>query len=251
MLEPVILLEKGMIQFNRLLLGGKAVETVNIINQEIIPFVYNIDKDSLKGDDNVIDALAVSPMSGVIPPQGVFKLEIIFKPRTDTKYNFNVVINIKRKARPLVLNVKGIGYIISHSIHDENSHTALLSDEHCSVNFGALFINETQRRTVQIVNSGKFNFDFSWKKSNKVNFLSIIPEQGTVRAWETVSVELKYLPLSEHDFKAAKIHLNIVSGPKYSFTLQGSSRKPGINFSFNEKDFGPCFVLRTIMPKTE
>jgi hydrocephalus-inducing protein len=40
-----------------------------------------------------------------------------------------------------------------------------------------------------------------------------------------------------------------VSGPSYTFTLNGSARKPGIDFSFTEFDFGPCFVLRTIMPK--
>lgn len=250
-LEPVVLLEKGMINFNQLLLGGKAVETVNIINQEIIPFSYSIDKDSLKGDESSSEALTVTPMNGVIPPQGTFKLEITFKPRTDTKYNFNVVVNVKRKARPLVLNVKGVGYIISHSVHYENAHSALLTEEPCNVNFGSLFINETQRRTVQIVNSGKFNFDFSWKKSNKVTFISIAPEQGTVKSGETTNVELKYLPQSEHDLKGSKIHLNVVSGPKYSFVLQGSSRKPGVHFGFNEKDFGPCFVLRTIMPKTE
>ena len=250
-LEPVVLLEKGMINFNQLLLGGKAVEGINIINQEIIPFVYSIDKESLKGDENWLDALTVSPMSGVIPPQGVFRLEVTFKPRKDTKYNFNIVINVKRKARPLVLNVKGLGYIISHSVHYENSHVGLLTDEICNVNFGSLFVNETQRRTLQVVNSGKYNLDYSWKKSNKVNFLSIVPEQATVKSGDTSTVKLEYLPSSEHDFKNAKIHLNIVSGPKYSFSLQGSSRKPGVSFSFNDKDFGACFVLRTIMPKTE
>ena len=250
-LEPVVLLEKGMINFNQLLLGGKALECVNIINQEIIPFSYSVDKESLKGDNNQPESLLVSPMNGVIPPQGTLKLEVTFKPRTDTKYNFNIVINVKRKARPLVLNVKGVGYIISHSVQYENSHSALMTDETCNVNFGSLFINETQRRTVQIVNSGKFNFDYSWKKSNKVNYVSISQEQGTVKSGETVSIELKYVPLSEHNLKASKVHLNIVSGPKYTFSLQGSSRKPGVNFSFNEKDFGPCFVLRTMMPKTE
>jgi len=171
------------------------VEAVNLINQEIIPFSYSIDKESLKGDLNQPDSLSVSPMNGVIPPQGSLKLEVTFKPRTDTKYNFNIVINVKRKARPLVLNVKGVGYIISHSIHYENSHSALMTDDVCNVNFGSLFVNETQRRTVQIVNSGKFNFDYSWKKSNKVNYISISQEQGTVKSRETANIELKYIPL--------------------------------------------------------
>ena len=97
--------------------------------------MYNIDRDSLKGDEDSADALTVSPMSGVIPPQGEFRLKVTFKPRKDTKYNFKIVINVKRKARPLVLNVKGLGYIISHSVHYENSHVGLLTDEVCNLNF--------------------------------------------------------------------------------------------------------------------
>lgn len=40
-----------------------------------------------------------------------------------------------------------------------------------------------------------------------------------------------------------------MSGPRYAFNLFGSARKPGIQFSFTEYDFGPCFVLRTIMQR--
>lgn len=61
--------------------------------------------------------------------------------------------------------------------------------------------------------------------------------------------EISYLPLQEHQLKNFKLSLNIVSGPKYDFVLNGIARKPGIKFNFHQYDFGPCFVMRQPMPK--
>ena len=41
--------------------------------------------------------------------------------------------------------------------------------------------------------------------------------------------------------------LKIASGPKFNFALNGTARKPGIKMSFNQYDFGPCFVTRQPM----
>lgn len=43
--------------------------------------------------------------------------------------------------------------------------------------------------------------------------------------------------------------MNIVSGPKYDFLLNGNARKPGMKLNFTNYDFGPCFVMRQPMPK--
>lgn len=49
--------------------------------------------------------------------------------------------------------------------------------------------------------------------------------------------------------KNYKLSLNIVSGPKYDFLLNGNARKPGMKLNFTQYDFGPCFVMRQPMPK--
>mmetsp|Transcript_8825 Transcript_8825/g.8185 ORF Transcript_8825/g.8185 Transcript_8825/m.8185 type:complete len:101 (+) Transcript_8825:8684-8986(+) len=59
---------------------------------------------------------------------------------------------------------------------------------------------------------------------------------------------MTYLPLVEHSLKNYKVSLNIISGPKYEFVLMGVARKPGVKLSFNQQDFGPCFVMRQPMP---
>lgn len=34
----------------------------------------------------------------------------------ESEYNYNLSCNLKRKSRPISLNVKGIGYILNHSV---------------------------------------------------------------------------------------------------------------------------------------
>jgi hydrocephalus-inducing protein len=55
-------------------------------------------------------------MSGVVPGGGSVQLEVLFQPKYELQYNYNLICNVKRKNRPLVLNVKGEGYKIHHSV---------------------------------------------------------------------------------------------------------------------------------------
>ena len=41
-----------------------------------------------------------------------------------------------------------------------------------------------------------------------------------------------------------QITLSITSGPNYIFKFTGSAKKPAIDLSFLNYDFGNCFVLR-------
>ena len=55
-------------------------------------------------------------MQGVVPADSELPIEITFTPKFELKYNYNLCCNIKRKARPLILNVKGEGYKIHHTV---------------------------------------------------------------------------------------------------------------------------------------
>jgi hypothetical protein len=52
------------------------------------------------------------------------------------------------------------------------------------------------------------------------------------------------LPIGEHHLKNYKLQLQIISGPKYDFILDGKARKPGIKLSSTTVDFGACFFSR-------
>lgn len=162
-------------------------------------------------------------------------------------YNYNLICNIKRKARPLVLNVKGEGYKIHHSVLAGSTRVEMQPGEPHKFEFGEFFINERKTKKVVLVNKGEFNFDFVWRR--QVNpYLTITPETGSVTKGAEVEFEITYLPINEHALKNFKMQLQIISGPKYDFVLVGKARKPGIKLSQTVVDFGPCFVSRNPMP---
>jgi hydrocephalus-inducing protein len=102
-------------------------------------------------------------------------------------YNYNLQCNVKRKARPLILNVKGEGYQIHHSVMADEPQIKATSSEPTKLHFGDIFINEIKTKKVELTNNGEFNFDFMWKRvANK--FITISPENGTVMKGSTVEV---------------------------------------------------------------
>ncbi len=142
-----------------------------------------------------------------------------------------------------MLNVKGEGYKIHHSVYADVNRLPVQSTEPFRFDLGDFFINEKKNKKVALTNNGEFNFDFVWKRQiNK--YITITPETGTVHKGSEVGFEITYLPMAEHKLKNYKLQLQIVSGPKYDFLLNGQARKPGIKLSFHSYDFGPCFVMR-------
>lgn len=158
--EPNVLFESGKMKFGPLLIGGKATETVRIINQEHIPFAFNFSNSSVKGSPDYGDSLKVIPMSGIVPAYSDLPIEIQFNPKYEFTYNYNLQCNIKRKARPLVLNVKGEGYQIHHTVKADMPQIKVAAGEPCNLNFGEFFINEAKTKQVVLANEGEFNFDF-------------------------------------------------------------------------------------------
>ena len=273
--EPNVLLDVGSINFGPLLLGnsfwflfkvtllgGKNKETVKLKNLEHIPFSFSFDRESVKGDAEYGDSLIVStflflitfqvaPMSGVINPDSEIPIEVTFQPKFEKFYNYNLKLNVKQKTRFVNLNVKGHGYNLHHSVTLGSSNAPLSHHIDHHLDFGDIFINEKKTKVITISNSGDFNFDFAVKKS-QFSFITISPENATVLKNEKVNIEVTFAPISEYRLNAKNHHfnLNVVSGPTYHFRLAGSARKPNVEFSFTEYDFGPCYVLKQPLAKT-
>lgn len=162
--EPNVLLGSGKIKFGPLLLGGKNREIVQLINQEHIPFSFSFAKESVKGSPDYGDSLRVTPMTGTVPAQSSLPLEVVFQPKYELNYNYNITCNVQRKARPLVLNVKGEGYKIHHSVYADSNRVEIKAGDPYKFDFGEFFINERKTKKVILLNSGEFNFDFVWKR---------------------------------------------------------------------------------------
>ena len=57
------------------------------------------------------------------------------------------------------------------------------------------------KKIVTIENNWDLNFDFALKRSQHLNFISINPENGTVRKQEKIDSEIISVPISEYKLK--------------------------------------------------
>ncbi|EGR29178.1 hypothetical protein IMG5_161280 [Ichthyophthirius multifiliis] len=250
--EPNVFFDVGKVNFGPLLIGGKNKELIKIKNLETVPIPFSFYKDSIKGEPEYFDSLQVFPMQGIVNAQSELTIEICFMPKVELQFNYNIQCNVKRKQRPISLNVKGIGYILHHSVYlQQYPNTPLDSEMQHIINLGDMYVNEKRSKIIEIENSGEFNFDFSIKKLLHLPFIQITPENGTVKQNERFQIEVKFSPLTETKltFKQS-FTLNISSGPSYTFRLQANAKKPGVEFSFLSFDFGPQYVFRQPLPIT-
>lgn len=145
-------------------------------------------------------------MTGTVPAQSTLPLEVIFQPKYELNYNYNITCNVQRKARPLVLNVKGEGYKIHHSVYADSNRVEVKAGDPYKFDFGEFFINERKSKKVILLNSGEFNFDFVWKRQvNK--YITINPETGCIPKGKEIEFEVTYLPIGEHELKNYKLQL--------------------------------------------
>ena len=246
--EPLIIFNQGKVNFGPLLLGGRIKEIVQIINEEHLPFKFLFDKDSIKGQNSFGDSLIVSPIAGTLQPNSSTPIEITFMPRVERDFNYNLIVKIKQRQKPLVLNVKGVGYTINHSVFlDTKPDLKLMAKQEHSIDFGDFFVNEKRERTIFLENSGNFNFHYLFKK-NAADYLKITPDNGTVNKGKKANINLTLLPLSKINLKNHKIIMQIISGPTYTFLLNANANTPKVNFSFTSFDFGPVYVMRQPTP---
>ena len=249
--EPMILFNVGKVNFGPLLLGGRQKETIQIINEEHLPYKFSFDKESIKGNVQYGDSLFVTPITGTLQPKSSTKVEITFMPRVEKEFNYNLSLRIKQRLKPLTLNVKGVGYTIVHGVYlDNKPDMKLLKNKEYQIDFGEFFINDKRERSIRIENNGGFNFHFAFKK-NGADYLKISPDSGTVGKGNKTIVTLTILPLNKINLTNHKISLNIISGPTYTFLINAKARSPQIIFSSIKCNFGPCYVMRQPVPNTQ
>lgn len=171
--EPNVFFDMGKINFGPLLIGGKNKEIVCIKNMEDVPLSFHFDRESIRGEIEYSNSLTIEPINGVVPSQGEVKVEVNFEPKTSQAFNYNVNCHVMRRNRPIFVNVKGIGYVLSHSVSLSGRTNPIEKHEKCEVNFGSIFVNEVKEKKLIIENSGDFNFDFAIKTSHSFPFLKI------------------------------------------------------------------------------
>jgi hypothetical protein len=245
--EPTILMSQPGVNFRSVLVGRQTKEVINLVNEENQPFAFQFNDTSVEMDAQGVPVLKINPMAGTIPANSELPIEINFLPLSEKMYNFNLICNIRKKPTPVTLNVKGEGYIIQDSMNVEmtdGSTCGLSSDSENSIDFGIVQINEKSVKRVCITNSGKFNFDFSWKFTKRYSYFGVSPEIGTVPKGEKLYCDLHFTPNSASLYKDVKLTCQIQNGRSYNINMQGTGSKPLIRLSPTTLDFGAHFTIK-------
>ena len=249
--EPNVYISQSGVNFRSVLVGRHAKEMFQLVNDEMSPFAFNFNDAPETGNEG-LPVLRFNPVSGVVPPQSELPIEILFAPPSEKFFNFNLVCNVKKKPTPISVNIKGEGYKIHDSVSVEmldGSHYELGSDPDSQneVDFGVVQLNDKRIKRIIINNSGKYNFDFSWKITKKGKPITISPEIGTVLKGEKVFCELIFSPSSPVTIKDFKMQCQILNGRTIPLSISAVGTRPLIKFNYQLIEFGTQFVLKSGM----
>ncbi|CAK8990140.1 unnamed protein product [Durusdinium trenchii] len=247
--EPRVGFDVPCIKFKRLLLGAKMTEKVNLINQENLPLNFSFERAAGH------PALKLNPKVGVIPPGESFPVEVRFSPNEEKFYNLNVVCTVKRKQKPVLLNIKGEGYRIHTKLVVEEGEEGreLRNGVKELLDFGEVQAEERRSFTLKLSSPSppgpRFDDDqlparyyFVWQMRNSFGrvvlpqsdappYLTITPEQGVITQDSETAIIVEYSPMDVHKLDGASLQMRIPSGPEdtgYTLSLFGHSFRPPI-----------------------
>ncbi|KAF4683609.1 hypothetical protein FOZ60_008844 [Perkinsus olseni] len=264
--EPRVDVDSPSLNFGKVLVNYETRRTVNLVNREHLPFQFVIDSASWFDS-----ALSISPMKGVVSPGGKLAITVTFKPSEEKLYNFNIIANVKRKAEPVVLNVKGSAYKIKSTMTllaapDAESGQELYSKVPANHDFGSLQVMEKRSAYLSLRNQSSFELEYLIQLRTATRhgmmqvpsnprmglvppYVRVSPTHGSAAVDEPTLIEVEYSPPDTHILQGTTLKVLVGgSGPGqnvYTIDLSGSSRRPAVDFSFTEKDFGPTFMLQS------
>uniref|UniRef100_A0A803TF57 HYDIN axonemal central pair apparatus protein n=1 Tax=Anolis carolinensis TaxID=28377 RepID=A0A803TF57_ANOCA len=231
--DPEVYLDRPHLNFHSLLVGHEARESVDIINNEKDTYSFSF-RDSSRFSEGRINSLKVHPMEGSILPSSRVPVTIFFTPTLEGEVNFNLLCDVKSKSQPLCLNVKATGHAMSVSVKRQRSDGSMKEldpDQTNRLPFHEMQVNDFTQYHFYILNTGKFNFFFSWEFCHAKavqRYFAIAPETAVVEVGER--------------------GLLISHGPTFTCALQGVVVAPSLHFSFTKVDFGNCFIYHAGMP---
>lgn len=168
--EPQVAMDMSHINFKSLLLGRSITETIHLINDEAIGFSFSIVQESCHSE-GYASSLNITPLQGHIQPKSKLPITISYTATHGGETNFNVIFEVSRKTKPLMLNVKACGHIMQAQLICENSQGAkieLSSAGLNAINFGEVELHEKAVRQLYLINNGKHNFTFNWSLNHNI-----------------------------------------------------------------------------------
>ena len=251
--EPKIFLSTSKIDFHSMVLGGEGNNEIFYIeNNEYLPFQFSFDRTSLLQLEGVNGLIVdINPKSGTVLPNSKLPITLTFKPQEEVTYNFNILCDIKRKPNKLSINIKGEGYAVHATIQtnngDNNDNLNIFKPSPFInyIDFGAVQIHDKVTKTISVINSGKYNFDYFWNLDNIGSMISLSNGKvaGTLQKNGQMEYQITFLPLKECSLESsAYITLTVAGKYVYNISPKGTGVGPALRFSFLSYDFGICFI---------
>ena len=257
--EPKVFFSAPKLDFHSVMLGGQGHnEVIYLENQEHLPFNFHFDKLSLiqlEGTNGAV--FDVSPKQGTVAPHGKVAISILFKPQDEVVYNYNIVLDVKRKPNKLNINVKGEGYAVHPSLLIEQNEEQIQSSASDSrfvalkprpavnyADFGTVKVYDTTSKTLTVTNNGKYNFDYLWDIENIGSMLALGGGKlgGTLHKGEEMAYTVTFAPQREATLDGSMMSFTVAGKYTYDIYARGVAQSPALRFSFMQYDFGPCFV---------
>eukprot|EP00913_Durusdinium_trenchii_P007825 g7344.t1 len=207
-------------------------------------------------EEGGLQALSISPMSGVIGPDSSVTVHVNFKPLEASPFNINVACNIKRKKAPVILNVKGVGYKIHASLAIEEHPPGPEPAGRRVINAGVL----------EPLDMGMLQRNFNYRMQmlvganrkpkaigsmEKPPYIALSSPQGDTHRVEVCATGCAYVgrqhPTVGHPSWSCGGRARSPSRAAeetFSIALTGGAKRSRVEFSFLSHDFGPCFIAR-------
>ncbi|XP_033221021.1 hydrocephalus-inducing protein homolog [Belonocnema kinseyi] len=241
------------LQMNATALGWKVSDKLTIVNREDFELPFKILTESLYSEGR-FHTLIIKPMSGILIPNSEQTLNVDYQPKMDGEVTFSVQCRVEKMKNPITTFVTTKAYSIEPHVFYKNSEDELIEIyQHRDnfIDFGRLHLNKPSTIEFEISNVGKIKFLYRWDLSPqnlKTEYynITLYEKEGHVDSESEIICHLSLTAFEKVKIKGHLLKLEINKGPLYYIYLKASARKPSVEFSFSQFDFGPRYIQETI-----
>ncbi|XP_014206280.1 hydrocephalus-inducing protein-like [Copidosoma floridanum] len=247
--EPSICCKNPILKFETSTIGQVITNSFEIVNNECCQLSFNIVKSSLYSEGR-LQEISIFPISGELNPYATQLFNVKFKSRLIGEFTFNVQCQIEKLQKPINIFVSTQVIEISSQIAYTNwDDQELNMSENLDniIEVEQLLLNVPTRIKFKISNTGGIAFDYMWQlnAADRNNFKVWFSESvGRVEKGCHNVCFLELIVTDKVVIRNYPVTIKLKNGPTYRIKLNASVKKLPLEFSFDEHDFGLCYIKK-------
>ncbi|XP_026670111.1 hydrocephalus-inducing protein-like [Ceratina calcarata] len=233
------------------ILGFNVKDSIKLLNNEDCHLDFKIVEESLYSEGKY-QKLSVTPMSGTLVPKSELYLWVEYHPTRVGEFHFSIQCAVNLMKSPLTIFVTASVYDIVSSVSycKPNGEVVQASeDKENVIDLGRITLEMPVAIKFELTNTGKVSFYYTWDlgmtpemECKNLYSLTMPHRQSHLAIGDRAVCSLTLTARQKVAIKDHCVLLQISNGPAYKFILKACSKRPGVDFSFNRYDFGPCYV---------